>query len=175
MADTWRAVSLAVAFASGKSMLDVANESDSVKHIKVRRAFLFNNQTAAVTGVVTTLRLTRFAQGSTAPAGGSTVTPVAHDTSNAALDAGTTCGTGRTITPTDVFRQFAWSNDEPAVGTGSWDEWECIVPFACVWDAGYADSNVQPISCRAGYGFQILHNGSSAVGTADAEIEFTNE
>ena len=174
MAETWRATSQGVAYASGKSMLDLANESDSAKVLRAYRMYHFNNGTGAVTGVLTTLRIYRQTVGSSAPAGGSTVTPVAHDTTNAALDANTTAGTGRTITDGALFRQYLWSNDEPAVSGSGMDEWELFVPFAEVWNAGYGDSNVQPIVCRAAEGVHMKHQGSSAVGTADFEIEFTN-
>jgi hypothetical protein len=148
----------------------VFNAAGTAKILRIYRAYHFNNSLTSVTGVLTTLRVTR----TTAASGGSSVTPVAHDTANAALDANTTGGTGRTVTASDVFRQYIYSNDEPTVSGSSMDEWELFVPFAEVWNAGYADANVQPIVCRAGQGFQLLHQGSSAVGAADFEIEFTS-
>lgn len=174
MANTWRATSQGVAYASGKSMLDLANESDSARILRAYRLYHFNNGTASVTGVLTTMRVYRSAIGASAPTGGATVTPVAHDTGNSALDAGTTAGTGRTITDGDLFRQYLWSNDEPAVSGSTMDEWELFVPFAEIWNAGYGDSNVQPIVCRAAEGVHIKHQGTSAVGSADFEIEFTD-
>lgn len=170
MAATWRSVSLAVAFASGKSMLDIFNGASSAKLLKVYRAWQFNNGTGAVTGVLTTMRVNRI----TAASAGSAVTPIAHDTSSAALDANSTSGTGRTTTASDIFRQWVWSNDEPAVSGTSMDEWELLVPFAQIWESGYGDSNVEPVVCRAAQGFEIKQQGVSAVGTNDFEIEFTN-
>lgn len=174
MADTWRATSQGVAYASGKSMLDVANETDSAKVIRCYRFYHFNNGTAAVTGVLTNMRIYRSVIGASPPSGGATVTSVTHDTANTALDANTTAGTGRTITDGDLFRQYLWSNDEPAVSGSTMDEWELFVPFAEVFNAGYGDTNVQPIVARAGFGAHIKQQGTSAVGSADFEIEFTN-
>lgn len=171
MANTWRSVSLGVAYASGKSMLDVFQDGSGTRVYRIRKMFMFNNGTGAVTGVLTTMRVTRTTTGSA----GSAVTPVAHDTGNSSLAANLTSGTGRTVTATDVFRQFLWSNDEPAVSGATLDEWELLVPFCEVWNAGYADTNVQPIVCRATQGAQLLHTGTSAVGTTDLEIEFTDE
>lgn len=171
MAATWRATSQAVAYASAKSMLDVFNATGSANIIRVYRAYLFNNGTSAVTGVLTNMRCNRL---TTSITGGSTVTPVKHDTNSAALDGATSAGTGRTVTRTDVFRQILWSNDEPAVSGTTMDEWELLVPFAEIFVAGYGDSNVEPIVCRATFGFEIQQSGSSAVGSADLEIEFTN-
>lgn len=169
---TWRATSGGVAYASGKSMLDVFNGSSSVKNIDVVRCYLFNNGTSAVTGVLTTMQIRRL----TAATGGSTVTPIKHRTASAALDANTTAATGATVTATDIFRRILWSNDEPVVSGSTMDEWELLVPFAEIWNAGYGDSNVEPIRCVAGsaQGVDIAQSGVSAVGSADLEIEFLN-
>ena len=171
MAETWRSVALGVTFASGKSMLDIFQAGAGIRVYRVRRAYQFNNQTAAVTGVLTTMRCVRI----TAASVGTAITPVAHDTNNAALPADLTSGTGRTVTETDILRQYLWSNDEASVSGSSMDEWELMVPFAEVWNAGYGDAAVQPIVCRPGQGFHIKHQGTSAVGVCDLEIEFTNE
>lgn len=170
MAATWRATSQAVAFASAKSMIDVYNATGSARVIRVYRMYQFNNGVSAVTGVLTTMRVNR----TTAASAGTTVTAVKHDTNSSALAAQTTCGTGRTITRTDVFRQYLWSNDEPVVSGATLDEWEMLVPFAEVWNAGYGDSNVEPLVCRAINGVEIQQSGTSAVGTNDFEIEFTD-
>jgi hypothetical protein len=171
MADTWRSTAQAVTFASGKSMLDVFNASGSGRILRARRAYQFNNGLGAVTGVLTNMRIYRSTSGS----GGSGVTPVAHDTTNTALHANITSGTGRTSGDGDLFRQFIWSNDEPAVAGTTMDEWELLVAFAEVWDGGYGDADVQPVVLRADQGFNIKHQGTTIVGTNDFEIEFTNE
>jgi hypothetical protein len=170
MAATWRATSAAIAYASSKDMLNVFNATASARIIRAYRAYFFNNGTGAVTGVLTTLQIRRI----TTASAGTAVTPVKHDTNSGALDANTTCGTGQTVTGTDIFRRLVWSNDEPTVSAATQDEWELLVPFAEVWNAGYGDSNIEPIVCRATQGFEIFHSGASAVGTADAEIEFTD-
>jgi len=170
MAATWRSVSLGVAFASGKSMLDVFNATGSTRIIRVYRAYQFNNGTGAVTGVLTAMRINRI----TAASAGSAVTPIKHDTNSSALNANTTSGTGRTTTASDNFRQYIWSNDEPSVSGATMDEWELLVPFAEVWNAGYGDTNIEPVVCRAVQGFEIKQQGTSAVGTNDFEIEFTD-
>jgi hypothetical protein len=103
------------------------------------------------------------------------VTPVAHDTNNSALAADLTAGHNRTVNTTDIFRNYVWSNDEPSVSGATMDEWELFVPFAEVWNAGYGDTVIQPLVCRPTQGVQIKQSGSSAVGTNDFEIEFTDE
>ncbi len=170
MAATWRATSQAVAFASAKSMLDLFQAGTGTRVQRAYRMYQFNNGTTAVTGVLTLMRVNR----GTASSGGSTVTPVKHDTASGALAADVTCGTGRTFTRTDVFRQYLWSNDEPTVSGATMDEWELLIPFAEVWNAGYGDSNIEPIVCRPGFGVEIQQSGASAVGSNDFEIEFTD-
>lgn len=174
MANTFRATSQGVAYASGKSMIDLAQDTGGSRVVRAYRIYHFNNGTATVTGVLTTMRVVRQVVGGAAPTGGSTVTPVLHDTNNTALPGNVTAGTGRTITDGAIFRQYIWSNDEPAVAGSTMDEWELFVPFAEVWNAGYGDSNVQPIVSRAGEGVHLKHQGTSGVGSADVEIEFTD-
>jgi hypothetical protein len=102
------------------------------------------------------------------------VTPVKHDTNSSNLDAATTCGTNQTTTGSDIFRRFLFVNEEPIVGGTTQANWLTLVPFAEIWNAGYGDTNVEPVTCRATQGFQLFHSGTSAVGTADLEIEFTD-
>lgn len=170
MAATWRATGGAIAYASSKDMLNVFNGAASSRVIRVYRAYWFNNGTAAVTGVITTAQCRRI----TAASGGTGVTPVAHDTNNSALNAATTAGTNQTTTGTDIFRRFLFVNEEPVVAGVTQANWLTLVPFAEVWNAGYGDTNVEPVTCRATQGFQLFHSGTSAVSTADLEIEFTD-
>jgi len=170
MAATWRATSGGVAFASAKDMLNVFNGGASTRVIRAYRGYQFNNGTAAVAGVLTTIQVRRI----TSASAGTTVTPVAHDTASSALNVNTTAGTNQTTTGTDIFRRLVWSNDEPTVSAATMDEWELLVPFAEIWNAGYGDTNIEPIVCRAGFGFEIFHSGATAVGSNDFEIEFTD-
>lgn len=172
MANTWRATSQAVAYASNKGMIDVFNSSSSARFIRVYRCYMFNNGTGAVTGVLLNITVRR----STAASAGTTVTPVAHNAGSSALDANTTAGTNRTITDGSLFRQLLYQNDEPAVTTLDMDAMLTLVPFAEIWNAGYADSNVEPLTCRGSQneGVVIRSPGATAVGTADLEMEFTD-
>lgn len=170
MAATWRATSGGVAFAASKDMLNVFNGASSTRVIRAYRAYQFNNGTGAVTGVLTTMQVRRI----TAASVGTAVTPVAHDTASSALNVNTTSGTNQTVTGTDIFRRLVWSNDEPTVSGNTQDEWELLVPFAEIWNAGYGDTNIEPVVCRPGFGFEIFHSGATAVGTNDFEIEFTD-
>jgi hypothetical protein len=170
MAATWRATGGAIAYAATKDMLDVFNATGTARVIRAYRMYWFNNGTTAVTGVITTGQVRRI----TAASAGTAVTPVKHDTSSGALDANTTCGTNRTVTGTDIFRRFLFVNEEPVVAGTTQANWLTLVPFAEIWNAGYGDTNVEPVTCRAAEGVHLFHSGSSTVGTADLEIEFTD-
>jgi hypothetical protein len=170
MAATWRATGGAIAYAATKDMLDVFNASGTARVIRAYRMYWFNNGTASVTGVITTGQVRRI----TAASSGTAVTPVKHDSNSSALDANTTCGTNRTVTGTDIFRRFLFVNEEPVVAGTTQANWLTLVPFAEIWNAGYGDTNVEPVTCRAAEGVQLFHSGSSTVGTADLEIEFTD-
>lgn len=171
MAATWIATAQAVAYASAKSMIDFFQDSSGTRVHRVYRLNHFNNQQSAVAGILTTMQILRI----TAASSGTSITLVARDTTSSALNVHSTAGTGRTVTTSDLFRQYLWSNDEPSVSTASMDEWECFVPFSEVWNAGYSDSNVQPITCRTTQGVTIKQSSASAVGVADFDIECTDE
>jgi hypothetical protein len=172
MANTWQAASQGVAYAANKHMLDVFNATTSTRYIRIYRAYLFNNQTGAITGVLNTSRVHIL---STSVSGGTGVTPVTMDSNNSALNANTTSGFGRTTTIASTIRQIVHSPDEPALGTLDWDALGTLVPFAELWNTGYGDSNIQPVTCRASEnrGFSIL-SVTQTVGVADMEILFTD-
>lgn len=170
---TFRATSQAVAYNTGKSIIDVSQDNTGAKVDKLWRVYHFNNGTAAITGSLTSFQVRRTTL-TTTPAGGATITIILHDTANT-LDTHTTAGTGRTITDSDLFRQYLYSTDEPTVSAATMDEWELFVPFAEVWNAGYADTNVQPLTFRAGFGTHLKQTGTQTTGTTDVEMEFTQE
>lgn len=171
MAQTYTAGFLAVAFGNNKSMASILNGSGSGRIIRIKRIWVLNNQTAGVTGVLTTWALKR----SSAQSAGTAVVPTKHDTASEAIPAQVLVATGATVTQTgDVaLRQWMWSNDEPAASSGTSDEFECLVPLNCVWDSATGDTDVEPIVLREGQGLDVRHTGSSAVGVADIFVEFT--
>ena len=173
MANTWRSTYQAIAYAATKHMIDVFNASGSARYIRVYRVYAFNGHTTAVTGVVSAMQIRRIG---TSVSSGTTITPIAHNTANSSLNANTTSGTGRTTTLGSLFRQFLWQNEEVIVTTLNFQALQCLVPYAEVWNAGYGDTNVEPIMCRSGQneGVSLYNVTSTTVGSVDAEIEFTD-
>jgi hypothetical protein len=173
MAQTYTAGFLAVTFGNNKSMAAILNGVGSGRVVRIKRIWLLNNQTAAVTGVLTTFALKK----SSAQSAGTAVTPTKHDTASENMPAQVLVATGATVTQTAevAFRQWVWSNDEPTASTGTSDEFECLVPLNCVWDSATGDADLEPITLREGQGLDVRHTGSSVVGVVDIFIEFTLE
>jgi hypothetical protein len=170
MAKTYTAAAIGVAFASNKSLLGIFN-AHATRKVKIYRVWVLNNQTSAVTGVLTSMSLRKLSNLTS----GSAVTPVQHDTANATVDlTSITCVTGGTATQTadNPMRVFVWSGDEPAVSSATSDEFECIVPLMCVWDST-GDSNIEPIVLNTNEGVHVVQPGANAVGLLDVFIEFT--
>lgn len=171
MAATFTAAFLGVTFGNNKSMAGLFNGSGSGVVLRVKRIWILNNQTSGVTGVITTFSLRR----SSAQSAGTSVTPVKHDTISSNIPAQVLCAHGGTVTSAtaDTFRNWMWSNDEPAASSGTSDEFECLVPLNCIWDSATGDADLEPIVLREGQGIDIRHSGSSAVGVVDIFVEFT--
>lgn len=170
MAQTYSSAAIGATFAANKSMLGIFNGTGSGQVLRVYRIWCLNNQTVAVTGVLTTFALRR----TTAQSGGTAITPIKHDTLNVSMPAQVLVATGATATlSADLpFRTWVWSNDEPLASTASSDEWQCLIPLNTVFDAT-GDANIEPIVLRANEGITIQHTGSTAVGVVDLFVEYT--
>jgi len=169
--DTFTLYNQAITFAASKNMNALLNGGSNV--LRVARVGLLNAQTAAVTGVVCFMEL-RWYPATATLTSPTAVTPVAHDSTNAALSSVTAgnSGTAGGSTPV-VLRRVFWSSDEPAISAATSDELETYVPLNVVWDAGYGDTDVQKLALRTG---QMLttFNTTGAAGLLDSWVEFTN-
>ena len=169
MAETYTIAALGVSFAANKSMIGLFNGSGSGKIFRIYRIWVLNNQTAAVTGVLTNLEIRRLSAGS----GGNAITPTKHDSTNASFPAQAIVASAMTVTPTDLLRRTVWSTDEPTANTvASIDELQCIPVLTTIWDTGYADTTVEPIVIREGEGISVQNIGAT-VGIADFFFEVT--
>jgi hypothetical protein len=172
MANTWHATVQGGTYTTSKNLIDLFNSASSATTVSLYRMWLFNNGVAAITGVLFLIQLKR----SSAASLGTAITPIAHNLANTALDVNTTAGHGRTVTSAGIFRQLLWQQDEAAVTTLDMDALLTLIPFAEIWNSGYGDANIQPITCRAANneGVTLFQIGTTIVGTYDAEIEFTS-
>lgn len=132
---------------------------------------MLNNQTSAVTGVLTSMSTRKLSN----LTGGSAITPVQHDTANTSVDlTSVTVVTGGTATQTAEaeLRKIMWSGDEPVVSAATSDELQCIVPLMCIWDST-GDSNIEPITLNTNEGLHVVQPGTNALGVLDIYMEFT--
>jgi hypothetical protein len=169
MANTQTAYFTGVAFAATKNMAAILN-THATEKIKILRVGLLNAQTAGVTGVLCAIELRKYTSGTLAAP--TAVVPVKHD-STLAAPLSATIGHAGTIGGTPVtLRRIFWSSDEAAISTGTLDEWETLVPLNIIWDAGYYDASVEPLTLNQNE-MIMVYNVSGAAGLLDVWIEYT--
>jgi hypothetical protein len=170
MAQTYTVAATGIASALNKSMIAVFNGSGSGRIVRVYRVWMLNTQPSAITGALNTMELRRTSAGS----GGTAITPTKHDSTNESFPAQVVVSTNQTVTATDLLRRWIWSTDEPAAAAAvTIDELETMPALNLIWDVGYGESAVEPITLREGYGLSVQCTGSSATGTADLFFECT--
>lgn len=178
MGQTYTACATAVAWSTAiKVLFSIFNGSGSGRIVRIRRAWILNNQLTGITGVLENYSIYKI---STDTSGGSasTLTASKHDTLSENIPAAITIKTGNTSNGTAVLlRRNYFSGDEPATNTAlNLDKMEAIVPWNIVWDVGYGNSNVQPLTLREGQGFSIVQPAiASSTGNIDIFVEFTSD
>jgi hypothetical protein len=169
---TASALSTGIPWATSKYMFLLYNSAAQV--LRIYRIWCLNYGTGTVTGGVGQLEISRII---TSVTGGTTVTPINHDTASGALS-GVTCVYGATSvgSKTDIFRKVYVPTDEVVLSTGHWEDLAIFWPLQCIFDAGYGDNSVgiEPLTCRQNEGIALYANASSiAAGTCDMAMEFT--
>lgn len=179
MAATYRAYRLAVANpAAGTVIFGVNNAAGSTKTLKVVRVWCSPaTNSATVTGALRVVELRRI----TSPGTPTNVTTIiSYDSANDALPAQVTAFNAGTpvidaATPEPLIR-WTSTTEEFAASNASFPGFATVTASLPIWDAGYGDTDVAPITLPEGYGLIIqAATGSSAVGVADWYIEFTLE
>lgn len=157
--------------AAAKTLIQLYN-AHATQKLNVTRVWLQNTGIAAVTAAYQTLSFGRHTTVQTT--GATALTPIKHDTSSAALLSATTNHSPTTsVTLVDVFRTMLWSGDEFANGVSKLENLLTFPTFALLFDAGYGDTNVEPIVLNQNEGVAITSAGvASGVGTVDCAIEF---
>jgi hypothetical protein len=173
MAQTFNANFQAVAFAASKPMAAVLN-AHATEVIKVRRIYLNNVQTVAVTGVACVLELRHYSVNPTLTTPAAAVN-ISFDSTNTAPTTLTLSSaaslTGGTLT--GVSKRVFWSSDEPAISSATSDELECVLPLNVIYE-WQPHSDIQPITLRNGQGL-VLFNVTGAAGLVDVYVEYTKE
>lgn len=168
---TFTAYAESVALGNNKSMISVANQSDSTVIVKIREIKIINVQTAAVTGVVADFKMFR----ATSHSAGTSVTVSKHDTSDT-LSGSVTARTGATISgevTAATLRRWQFGSDEWGVGTQ--DAESDHHATAVLIPAYQSYQKMKPYMLRANEAITIKCVTNSTVGTFDMMISFTVE
>lgn len=173
----WRLFAGSVPYAQAghvpTAVLDVSQGATGTHVVRVYNIWHFNASLVGVSGLFLTYSIRRITGG---PVMMPNLVPVpAHATD--LLPKEVTCGSWRASTAGSVFRKYVRETDEWTRGSNNIMQWEFDVPMALVWDAGYGDMNIQPLTARAGEGIAVVQETASntTTNTQDVEMEFTTE
>jgi hypothetical protein len=175
MADTWT-----VAWNTIARNVDpiIAILNAGADTLKIRRVGMVNNMTAAAApGGLLKGKIQLYGTTASLP-DGTAVTPQTHDTNNGALDSVTVTydGTPATTGSTYDLRDFVFSTEEPAASsTADIEEMLTFVPLGIVFDPGYGNTDVQPLTLNTDEMFVISTEVAPSAGTQSGWVEFTNE
>lgn len=154
---------------NNKSMLSLSNSTGSSVIIKIRKIFLRNSQTTAVTGVVGVFELRRFVTHSL----GNLITPVSYDTADT-LSGNVTARTGATITgESSILARWEWSTDDWGPGTLDQEGLDhAMQVFSPLWSY---DTPGKGLTLRPNEGIHLKFATNSTAGTWDIRFTFTQE
>jgi hypothetical protein len=181
MATTYINKAVAATNAINKVMYTLYNAVGSTVVIRVYRILIAPISVATVTGGTGIYILDKFTG---VPGGGAATTTIKMNTASAALNVSVTGLNGNTaisgtLTSLGVLRQYCRSNDEPTLATGAVtlqiSALQTLYPMMTIWDSGYGEVNVEPITLRAGEGIRIYTTNAGTWGatTADIIAQFT--
>lgn len=177
MGQTYIAMATAVAWSTGnKVLISLFNGAGSGRIVRIRRIWVNSNRATTNTGILQQYSMFRLTT-DTNTGTPTTITPVKVDTNSENLPAAIVTRTNNTVNGTaTLIRRFYFSGDEAAAGTLSLDELQTIASLNIIWDVGYGNSNVQPLTLREGQGFSLYQAGlASSTGDIDIAVEFTSD
>lgn len=179
---SYTVTALSIAATASKNMLAISNAAASGKLIKIYRVWSVNPITGAVTSTGTGYTGLVMGRCSAIHSGGTAANFLPHSSAVSAGSAtpftGISAATGATaITATMAteFRRVFRNTDEIAASGGSPEEIGNLLPWAILWDTGYADTNVEPFIIREGQCFLIKTDAApaNAVGSLSFFVELT--
>lgn len=162
---TYYALADAVTCAQNKQVISILNDTGSGKVVALKKLFIINTQLSTVTGVALRSDVKR----ATAHSGGSTITPVAADSTNPAIPAQITVRSAATsVTESTLLFPLTYTNDE----VGATQAFPTAQLMAGLnWFPEGAE--VQEVRLREGEGLTIKQITNSSVGQFAWLIVFT--
>jgi hypothetical protein len=173
MANTWIATSVLTAVNTDETLFGLVNGGANT--LKVRRVSVHHGGTVSVSAGITTFYLYRYTATVTWVADVA-ITPYPMDSGNSALDT-VSAGTGGNPTTTgsmQLFRAWLYYTLYPQLSGTGWPEWECLIPLSYIWDAGYQDTNLEPMYLEYDMGLFITRD-TSRTNSIYIDVEFTDE
>lgn len=169
---------------TNKVMAQFWNAAASTQTARIYRIWILNNASTsagvytAVTGLFMPYHLRRLTAISTlGTASTAGVSTVKHDNNSAALNANITLNYANTTWTGSEILHTGWlATEEPKTGTFLNNELGALVQMGLIWDAGYGDSNIEPLTLPAGSnaGIAITTPGiASGAGYVDIIFEYT--
>lgn len=177
MGQTYLATATAVAWSTAnKVLLSLFNGSGSGRIVRIRRIWVLGNRVTTNTGILQQYSLYKLTT-DTNTGTPTTITPVKVDTNSENLPAAIVCRTANTVNGTaTLLRRFYWSGDEASAGALTLDELQAVPSLNCIWDVGYGNPDVQPLTLREGEGISLYQAAlASSTGDVDITIEFTSD
>lgn len=169
MANLYTTGSVGATFLPQKNIITLFNGVNSGKVLSVYKMWMLNNQTVAVTGVMTIMELWTIS----ATSGGSALTALKHNSNLENLPPQIIITEGATNSYANLFRRFNWSSDEPLASISGMDEWELFANFTSFWKVPINQSIIEPLTLNEGQGVCVRLSTTTSVGQADIFMEFT--
>lgn len=162
---TYYALADAVAFSANKYHISIFNDVGSGKMLAIKKLFMINVQTSAVTGVAMRLNFLRI----TAHSGGTVITPQACDSNNPALPSEVTVRTGATsVTDGSLLFPLVTTTDEVTAANTAVSNF-----LAAGLNWAVEGPETQETRLRPGEGVAVKQVTSSTVGSYAWLIAFT--
>jgi len=151
-------------------MLSIFNASAS-KVIRVYRIWSVNSRIATVTGAITLMEIQMLAARS---GSGTAVDVTKMDSSAAALDASVYVEYNNDhLIAGNTVRRVYQATDELIPNGWATQLLLKFYPLGLIWDAGYGDDNVQPLTLRQDEGVHVKNIGAATGGVFQFCMEFT--
>lgn len=161
------------------SLLDVRQDPTGTQVLRIYSVYVMCN--APVSAASINPQLLVLARIATSVVRGD-IAPVAMKSTNTPLPSSITAGHNRSYNETGVFRQIVRILSSATIYNSglleSPTDWMMDIPLALIWGSTKMDTNVQPVTCRAGEGFHVRQTSVIATGTnfsfaLDMDMQFS--
>lgn len=158
-----------ITIGNNKSMISILN-ADASKIVRIHQIIVVNNQTTAVTGIMSEFTVLRI----TGHSAGTSITPLSYDTTDS-LDADITVRTGSTVSGEGTLSYKKWKQSSDEYGVGATDVESFDAAIQRVFAMYERGSQLKPITLRQNEGITVKHIFNSTAGSFSLYLVFTQE